>query len=367
VSEILYDRSRVVADWKCPRYRYWTYEYKGKGIVPDYTQLELFLGTAVHDGLAAIARGIDIEDIITAGVEEVKTTLLRHTENEAESEYFSSEQAALVEGLLRGFHKHVWPRLEKQYPEIVCIEQEMVYKHDGLSFMAKPDLVVRDKEGGIWYIEHKTTSSNRDQWINSWSTAVQLHSTVKAIQEAFGEPVTGVIVQGLYKGYQNYGKQTSPLCYSYRRAGNPPLVEEKFRYDYLAGYRKFPVWDMEGGVKQWIEKMPTNILASQFPQAPPIFINEDLVNAFFRQRAVRETEIHDAMDLIQLTSVSDAEKKVEMDEVFGQKFDQCSPGWGHSCSCKKLCFSGIDDPLQAGFMWREPHHQPELDRWKNDK
>src|SRR3990167_5082600 len=48
------DRSRITTDWACPRRRYWQYEFGGRGIQPDVTSLELFLGTALHDGLASI-------------------------------------------------------------------------------------------------------------------------------------------------------------------------------------------------------------------------------------------------------------------------------------------------------------------------
>ena len=51
----LYSRSHVVTDWDCPRKRFLQYEYKGKGIVSGSTHLELYLGTCIHDGLAAIA------------------------------------------------------------------------------------------------------------------------------------------------------------------------------------------------------------------------------------------------------------------------------------------------------------------------
>lgn len=519
------------------------------------------------------------------------------------------EQAALIEGMLRGFHKHVWPRQRRDYPEIVAIEQEMIYEHDGLTFMAKPDLIVRDKEGDLWYCldpqtkiltgdlrwvaansikegdvvagfdeeqqgrslrrwhnatvgkvatitkptyrvgledgtsvvssgdhrwltesrssglhwcetrflqsgdhkllrlantwgdtngwnqwdagylaagwdgegsliqragkgrntvlnfaqrdnimmdtirsimdryglayngpyevrnkkkptatptyevrvsgrarimealgtvrprrllqkfsfdrlgsmhtinrprvtsvtylgerdvvaietstktlvaegfashncEYKTTSSSREQWVNSWATAVQLHSSVKAVEATLGEPVTGVIVQGLYKGFVSYGKQSSPFCYSYRKEGNPPFSKTEYLYDYKAGFRKYPTWEMEGGTKAWVEGMSEEMLAEQFPQVPPIFINDQLVETFFRQRAIREREIHEAQ----------GERD---DKVFPMKFEACCPSFGHGCSYRQLCFGGAGiDPLQAGYTWRQAHHQPEMDAFE---
>src|SRR3990167_2529016 len=159
---IVYDRSRVVADLKCPRYRYWAYEHDGKGLTSEGTHLELFLGTAIHDGLAGIARGLDIDDLAEVAVQQVRQGIMANAVGEPGAEDFSYEQAALVEGLLRGFHRSVWPRLREEYPTIVAIEQEYTYEHDGQTFMARPDLLVANSDG-IHYLEYKSTNSIKAQ------------------------------------------------------------------------------------------------------------------------------------------------------------------------------------------------------------
>src|SRR3990167_7465798 len=124
---IIFHRSGSVTDWLCPRKRYWNYEHEGRGITPPETQLELYLGTLIHDGVAAMVHDV------------------------------ANEQCALAEGLLRGFHRAVWPRICADYPEVVMCEKEMTYPYtiDGqeLLFLSKPDLVRRDKEGNLWVFE----------------------------------------------------------------------------------------------------------------------------------------------------------------------------------------------------------------------
>lgn len=361
---ILYDRSRVVTDWNCPRKRYLQYEWHGRGIVSGITSLELFLGTTLHDGLAAIASmaqvgEVDIESIACLARQQVMETLLDDTTGLEEAVNFAYEQAALIEGLLRGFHRHVWPRLMASYPIILHIEQEMEFRHDGLLFMSKPDLVVADKEGNVWYIEYKSTSSKKDSWVNSWQTAVQLHSTCRAIQATTGESVRGVIVQGLYKGYESYGKQSSPFCYAYKRPGNPPFTTEQIRYDYAAGFKRSPTWELPGGVRQWVADMPDDVLASQFPVVPPIFLNEAMVDAFFLQRAYREKEISIAKQLMTMDDSGDV-----IDAAFPQRFDQCRPYFGRECGYLRICHGHVDDPLQSGFKLRESHHALEAEQQK---
>jgi hypothetical protein len=367
---ILYDRSRTTTDWTCPRKRYYAYEFEGKGIGSRKTSLELYLGTVTHDGLAAIAYEIsDIDTIATEAYSSVYETLMdqQASEDEVESIQYAKEQATLVEGMLRGFYRHCWPRIQAEYPDIVAVEQEMIHEHDGLLFMAKPDLVVRAKEGGLVYVEYKTTSSKKDGWINSWDTAVQLHSSIRAIEETLHEKVTGVIVQGLYKGYESYGKQSSPFCYTYTRKGQPPFSKDETVYEYKAGFRRSPVWETPGGCKDWVAKMPEEILSNQFPRTPLIFIKDQMLEAFFAQRAVREQEISLAKQMLAACKDEPIALASILDVAFPQRFDQCVPAWGHPCGYRDICFGGVREPLEQGYVFREPHHSTEKDLWTNQE
>ena len=364
----LYDRSRVVTDWTCPRKRYWGYEWEGKGLVGSNIHLELFTGTTLHDGLAAIAafhRGtgsVDIDAIATTANRQMAEGLLTSTSGEVSEVDFALEQAALVEGLLRGFHKYVWPQLMGQYPNILHIEEEMKYEHDGLTFMSRPDLVIGNDNGDVVYVEYKSTSSKKEGWINSWGTAVQLHSTIKAIEATTGRKVDSVIVQGLYKGFESYGKQSSPFCYGYHRYGNPPFSKTETIYEWKAGFKRTPTWEMEGGVKAWVDGMPPEVIANQFPQTPQIFVNEDMISSFFNQRKWREKEIELAMNM--LPDIVNEDGVIEvLDVTFPQKFDQCIPAFGKPCEYRKLCFGHVENPLEEGYQVRVPHHQAELESW----
>lgn len=361
----LYDRSRVVQDWKCPRSRYWNYEFEGRGVVPNTTSIELHMGIIVHDALCAIAtftkneQEVDIDTIASLAYRQMFDALY-NDELPNEAREFAKEQASLVEGMIRGFFKIRWPQLLTQYPKILFVEGEMLLEHDGLAFMSKPDLVMGNDEETV-YVEYKTTSSRKDAWINSWSTAVQLHSTVRAIEKTHGITIDSIIVQGLYKGYESYGKQSSPFCYAYKRAAHPPFSKEEITYDYKPGLKRFPVWELEGGVKAWVEGMPEVILADQFPQTAPIYIKDYLVDAFFAQRANREHEIKMAMEVIDAAQkLGDMEHRDKiLNSGFPQRFDQCTPSFGRACPYIKLCHGRDIHPLEAGFTYRQPHHEAE--------
>jgi hypothetical protein len=322
------------------------------------------MGSTLHDGLAAIAASwpdVDIDLIATKAQQTMFKALIEQTQGEPEADavYFALEQACLVEGLIRGFYKQVWPNLISAFPIIKAIEQEMIYDHNGLRFMSKPDLILADQSEETWaYIEFKSTSTKKAEWINSWNTAIQLHSTIKAVEATLGTAPSVVIVQGLYKGYSAYNKQTSPFCYAYKKAGGASFLSDEVSYEYRAGYKKFPVWEMKGGCKSWVESMPDYTLVDQFPQSPPIYIKEDLVESFFNQRLIREQEIKLALQMLE--AIDDEEtRQAILNTSFQQKFDQCLPGWGKPCSFRFICHGGVDNPLQSGYTWREPHHEEE--------
>lgn len=361
----LIDRTRTVQDWKCPRARYYGYEYQGVGLVKSGTSLALFTGIVIHDAMAAIAtfqsnhERVPIDEIAELARKQLYDNLIESAKGVvlAETIEYANEQAALTEGLIRGFFKHMWPRLMAQYPKIVAIEHEMEYTlSDGLVFMAKPDLIVENTEGELVYLEYKSTSSKKENWINSWETAVQLHSSILATEATLGRKPVYVQIVGLYKGYESYGKQASPFCYAYKKAGNPPFTQDQIQYEYKAGFRRYGTWELPGGTKAWVESMPDNIIANQFPLTPPIMVNDTMVEAFFRQRTIREAQIAHAMEVGEFD-----DPITGIDAVFPQHFDQCVPSFGWSCEFKKLCHGHVENPLEEGYEPRQPHHARELE------
>lgn len=353
---ILFDRSRAATDWTCERKRYLNYELDGRGIVPAREALELRMGTIMHHALAEVAQG---RDPLVLAMDAQKAVMDYHAEADAD---YRIEQGYLFAGLILGFAKHVWPRLYTRYPKILAVEQEMTYTYQGITFMAKPDLVALTPEGEVVYIEYKTTSTKKEEWVNSWGTAIQLHATSRAIEENLGVKVNHIVVQGLYKGYESYGKQGSPFCYSYHKEAIPPFQKEVFAYEYKSGYRRYPVWQMEGGLEAWIAKMPEQVLADQFPCTPPIFVKDDMVEAFFAQRVVREREIDLATTLLDMPELDEDSRKDILNTSFPQNFSECVPSFGKACPYRRICFGEVqrlEGQPPEGFVYREPHHAPE--------
>ena len=130
------------------------------------------------------------------------------------------------------------------------------------------------------------------------------------------------------------------------------------------------MWELDpasggvAGLSGWIDGMPEQVLAEQFPQTPPLYIKPDLIDRFFAQRLLREVEISQALNVVTDPSMPDAMRLQFMDGFFPQKFDQCNPaGFGRPCQFRQLCHGGLEDPLSAGWTKREPHHTPEMEQF----
>jgi hypothetical protein len=349
-EDIFYDRSRVSLDWKCRRARYWGNEYKGLGVVPMRRALYFDVGDVAHKGAAALAMGEDLEETCHDVVEGFRHQTRLTLEGEK-----LEEQACLVEGMLRGLHRQVLPGLLAEHTPLL-VENEFLHRHDGCVQGVKPDLLTeRQADRTIWYWEWKTTGSVGESWANQWPKAIQLHTTALAAGQHLGREVRGVIVQGIYKGYVKEGKQTSIFCYGYTRPGN--LGGAETLYEWKPGARRVPVWQMPGGIKAWIDNMPAEVLANQFVQAPPVFLQTRLVAAYQRQTAMREKEIVRAGGF--LDGAPDEDRQILLDRHFPQNFNECAPAIGAPCAWADCCFNPhvAEDPIASGiYNWREPHH-----------
>lgn len=368
---IYHSRAKAEADWECQRKRYYLYEFED-GIVKDNLTLDLFIGTCLHDALAAIAAQqketgkVDIDTIAEASrklVVDVLSDYYGEVPEESTEALLTLEQSTLVEALVRGFYKQIWPPLMEAYPTIVASEEPTIYPHGfngkfskkgPFVYRAKPDLVLEGPEGRI-YFELKSTGSKKIEWINSWNKSTQVHGTAKAIEFTLGGSFLGTIVQGFYKGSTMYGKFSSPLVYCYSSPANPPFKKAVVTHEYRPGLKKSPVWELEGGVKKYVEGLPSTLLSEQFPQTPIIFTNEETAEDFFRQRAIREADIIESKQEMQ---VNPHNTQWMMDKTFPQSFNKCEPSFGHECPFLRICHGPAkEDPLSMGYIKKDKAHE----------
>lgn len=257
------DRSRVECFEKCPRKRYWQYEFEGVGLVPSgdrNLKLDARIGQGVHDGvefglkhhredyvtvsnsLASMAAGFGAgrfmmglsDDGIEVGTlpEQMRTEVY--------------EGVNIVVALV-----YAWLRLRLPYMlregDILAVEQEMAVDFpvggDTVRFMARPDILWRRRSDGAVFIRNlKTVRDPGTIWREQWGLDMQTLTEPLVVDEFLkreavgmdfikygeGQPCAGVIIDGLTTGAvldypKGSGKyyHNTPLLYAWTR----PLTE----------------------------------------------------------------------------------------------------------------------------------------------
>ncbi len=364
-----YTRTARTQDEKCRRSRYWLTECptsKGKtGVVPSATSMALEEGILFHEVMTSVLLAKDphvFELAVADAVDRLRV------EVEWASERQRMEQTTMVEGLMRAAYRSVRPRILDEY-DVIKVEQEMPFEHDGVVQGQKPDAILRRKaDSALIQLDWKSSGLISPAFFNSWETAVQFQWGPVAITKHLGEPCEAVMIQVLYKGRMDGDDLSSIFAYGYAPATRPP--GSKLSYAYVKGLRKYPVWLEPGGIKTWVEEMPDDILMKWLPETRPVSSKTAIVEASLRQAALREKQIARGSDLLQMTEQQvhaiGTEDWLEtrqgiMDEIFPQSFSMCTPVVGFPCAYKPLCVNPVAarDPERHGFMPREPHHTSE--------
>lgn len=296
--------------------RYWGYEYQGKGLAPVTPDANLTLGLRIAEGAAAIRLSQPVP------------------KNPMQTNY-----DVLVAGLLEAYAWYIWPEWKAKY-QVVGVEQELTRAlSPELTYQARPDALLKDADGRVWYLEDKTTSQAAGAWAKGWDKQVQLHVTA-AIAGA-----VGIIVQGWAKGYEKEGSIYSPLCFAWSRTAS--LGKGQWSATYKPGWGRTRVDRYPGGVEAWVHQLPQALILAQFPTTMPILVRPDLVEAFFAQTTRREAEIAAGTE-------------------FAQHFNQCDEygKYRRPCAFRECCWAPTvgRDPVGSGlYSWRVPHHAAEAE------
>lgn len=263
------------------------------------------------------------------------------------------EPIHLIEALLRGWYRVRYADFMERY-EILHVEKEMpVNLTSDLVLATRSDVIVRERSTKrIYVINWKTfgNASDKKDWNGKWLRDIQMKTEALAAEGFLGEPVSGTIVEGLYKGTKKDGQLRSGLIYAYKTMLPSGTVVYQPEYTNRKGWTRFPVWEEEfpngKGVTAWVEWLPLEELETYFVTSAPILKNRSVVDDWIKQVVTRET---DAEHLLSSTSEEDR-------LIF---FEQ---NWGSHCNycpfidvCEKA--TSIGDLMEQGeLVPRIDHH-----------
>lgn len=361
----------------CERAEYYAYFFGGTGLKPLTPAFDYGFGIILHDALAQIARTVGMPDPMPTIAPNVFSRVYTLCQSCQMDDATSKQWGTIGEGMIRGFYQRRWPEILRQY-EIVHVEPSCVVPlGEGIWFVAKPDLILRDRFTGAYlYWEYKTTGWVDAKWLNSWNKAVQVHSGLRAAQHTLGIPIDDCIIEGLYKGRKQYeyqaetSYQSSVFAWGWQREGVHGVLADQYSYVSMRGkgWQRFPTSQLVDGLGPWIAEMPSELLDKQFVRTPVITLNEDIVTDFFEQTVWRVREARAAngeFETLMATGGHLAPKLLRsvLNHYFPQNFSECEPAMGHGCEFRDMCWNSSirRDPLGSGqYGRRNLEHQAEF-------
>lgn len=388
------DRTSILSAQKCPRDRFYSRHFGGKGIERIRKSLPLVFGSAFHAGAEALLAG-DIELAVTKAINYLNLAFSVESVDleEKETAYAIEEQKAIAEGLLRGWWAYDGPRFLRDF-EVIAVEEEgRADLSDEMRLLFRPDALVREKSSGDYYIVSWKTASTFGQYtVNQCTTDMQSMSEVFGVvsshldQPLSGDPLSieGVLYLYCVKGqrkmddYLGFKTQNTPLAYAWMRPGpTPDETEWAHCYGWATeeinaktnkpvgtklgkGFRKVLVSShYPGGVKAWIAALAAqeitprhiNALEGVFPQSMPVSRRGDEIESWKRQTVAAEMRIKSAVS--QCTG-----DDIDLDEFFPQSTARCFD-FQSKCQFWDVCWLPAvkSDPLASGlYKIREANH-----------
>lgn len=363
---IFTSRSRIVSYLNCERYGYLSYDWEGTGLESVALGLPLANGIVVHDTVAPILLGESLDGVVHRELVKYREAVrMRGVLNEPDVErnFLVQEQCAMLEGMIRAWFMVRYPRLKAEY-DLIAVERELNWPlAEDIIDQVRCDVLARRKsDGGLFYIEWKTTSGGGDEWAKQWEHNTQVLANTLAVEEMLGERVEGVLIEGIAKGKRAMDTnprspfferrvQQSPLCYGYE-----DVMTKELQVGYTAakGWQKVASWQT-CSMTEWLEKaMDEADLFKLFSPVPPIRPRPDQLERWRRQTVHRERERQGKLEAV-------VAGKLSLDEAFPMNDEHCFRYWGHPCAFEPLCFGGriSEDPIGSGlYQARISHHGP---------
>lgn len=354
---VYFNKSRDDIDQKCHRACYWNELALTTGIEPATGAYELAFGEWWHDAVAKLLLGESVEAAAAHGCKQLQAVQEALTPDPAPPgwDLRCREHQLLMNTLITLFPTSALMRDIRSHYDIVAVEQEISFREPRgdyeLVFSAKPDVLTRDRRNGkLVYVEFKTTGFYREGWFKPYKRSPQLFGAALAVEQHYGETLDHVIVQPINKGSAYKDQWDSPACYVWRNVQGPSVKWSLKRPSSWAGWEKVFVGELEWGpALQVLEGLGASAIL--YPEAPPIYVNHEVVQEWWEQRVRRRLAIQDAVE----RGITED----ELSSVFPQNFSQCEPMMGRACDFVNCCWIqhvGMD-PLNHGFVQKTPHSQ----------
>lgn len=233
---IYVDRGRYLDGQNCQRLRALTYETSnGPGRPRGWSSVKrrhyYEIGSTLHEALERIVQGENAEHAVERvwAFTENPDALDWGGENSMPPDIKAREAATWIEAAVWCWVMERLPWFQQEF-DVVAVEPEfqMPIGHIGglrsVIWLSRPDLIVRRRlDGSLFVMDFKSSGTKEDAASIDLTLQhkVLVYAQLAAAAHALGEPVTGYLYEGLYKGQNREDKRLgfrrrySPLAWAY--------------------------------------------------------------------------------------------------------------------------------------------------------
>lgn len=184
----------------CEQKYCWKYEY---GLRPQSKSFPMVVGSMFHEG---------IDYLLDNGMDEQSLDHAKHNILSIDNWEEDDTDALLYARFMLNRYHERYEMDGDPWVEVVSTEETMGIPLDNDWWLfGKVDGLVRDKDGDLWLLEHKTTYSVDDDFLEKVKLDGQITRYMLMVREVFGEAPDGVIYNVICRPrkYQRKGESTS--------------------------------------------------------------------------------------------------------------------------------------------------------------
>ena len=391
---IYVDRSRYSDGQNCQRLRGLTYEASNgegqpKGWVPVKRRHYYEVGSTLHEALERVVQGEPPEDVakrVWSFTENPESLDWGNGESTLPPDLRAREAATWIEAAMWAWVIERLPWFKREF-EVVAVEQELQMLLGSLPcvhygnvdmpsipienchlcvatggrpvlWLSRPDLILRRRsDSSLFVMDFKSSGFKEDA--SSIDLTLQhkvlVYAQIAAVEHAMGEPVTGYLYEGFYKGQNREDKRLgfkrrySPLAWAYCSPGDglstASVDPENWRLGMARLLKDLPGWS--------IKKYVQDVLTPEQRQGQLMYSVESIgANPIHVERWKKQVLAEEAKWQAWHAAGADL-------DVLGQNDDHCMRYRGEPCPYLGACWDEAVrcDPIGSGkYQARIPNH-----------
>ena len=373
---IYVDRSRYLDGQNCQRLRALTYETPNgpdqpRGWTPSKRKHYYEVGSTLHEALEKVAQGGDPQaeaERIWAFTENLDALDWGSGgETNLPPDLKAREAATWIEAAMWVWVIERLPWLKKEF-EVVAVEQELqmplgVIADQPVIWMSRPDMILRRRsDQSLFVMDFKSSGFKEDAASLDLTLQhkVLVYAQLAAVEHTYGEPVTGYLYEGFYKGQnredkrQGFKRRYSPLAWAYCSPSDgltkASVDAENWRLGTARLLKDLPGWTIKDYVAECLT--PEQRQGQLMYSAESIGANPAQVERWKKQVLAEEAK----WQAWHLAGAS-------LDSV-PQNDDHCMRYRGEPCSYLAACWDEAvrQDPVGSGkYSARTPNHPIEAE------